>query len=139
MEQGGNFHQRHQDRHQQQEQQQQQQQQKQQSGLLVTRILLVLLMAVTMSETVMAQQEHPAGIYWKDLGVTVNGNNSHVLLHPFSGFVANGQVCGLLGPSGSGKSTFLAALSQSSTQHTGGAVWVVDENGKLALPTPPSV
>mmetsp|Transcript_11253 Transcript_11253/g.16592 ORF Transcript_11253/g.16592 Transcript_11253/m.16592 type:complete len:668 (+) Transcript_11253:160-2163(+) len=53
------------------------------------------------------------------------------LLHPSSGFVKNGHICGILGPSGAGKSTLLAALSghtlKSSNLHIHGSVWLEEE------------
>ena len=50
-----------------------------------------------------------SGLSWTDLSVKTS--QGHHLLHPTSGFVASGQVCGVLGPSGSGKTTFLSSLS----------------------------
>jgi ABC-type polysaccharide/polyol phosphate transport system ATPase subunit len=70
------------------------------------------------------------GIWWKDLGVMQK--NGHFLLNPFSGFVENGHVCGIIGPSGSGKSTFLAALGGSTLKqsglHVSGSVWIVSND-----------
>ena len=36
------------------------------------------------------------GIFWDNLGCRTQAGD--VILKPFSGFVANGQVCGILGP-----------------------------------------
>ena len=48
------------------------------------------------------------GVFWEDLQVVAADGT--VLLEPFSGSVANGQLCGILGPSGAGKTTFLSAI-----------------------------
>ncbi|KAL9187031.1 hypothetical protein ACHAXT_010751 [Thalassiosira profunda] len=49
------------------------------------------------------------------------------LLHPSSGFVPDGSLCGIIGPSGAGKSTFLNALGGTTPQgagvHLTGSVW----------------
>ena len=50
------------------------------------------------------------GIVWENLSITTT-DGRHVILHPFSGRVPAGQVCGLLGPSGAGKSSFMSALA----------------------------
>ncbi len=53
-----------------------------------------------------------------------DGNTNHCLddsswlLHPTSGFVPRGKLCGIIGPSGAGKSTFLNALGGATL--TGG-------------------
>jgi len=49
-----------------------------------------------------------AGIYWQDLSVETSSNVT--LLHAFSGFIATGELCGIIGPSGSGKSSLLRTL-----------------------------
>jgi ABC-type multidrug transport system ATPase subunit len=49
------------------------------------------------------------GLFWQDLSVVAADEN--VLLHPSSGFVESGHVCGILGPSGAGKSTFLSSIA----------------------------
>jgi len=50
------------------------------------------------------------------------------LLHPSSGLVKNGQICGIIGPSGSGKSTLLSALGGTIKSESGknvhGVVWI---------------
>jgi len=49
------------------------------------------------------------------------------LLHPSSGFVENGSLCGIIGPSGAGKSTLLSALGGTTPRSSGvfltGSVW----------------
>jgi ABC-type transport system involved in cytochrome bd biosynthesis fused ATPase/permease subunit len=71
------------------------------------------------------------GMWWKDLGV-MQKNGHSFLLNPFSGFVENGHVCGIIGPSGSGKSTLLAALGGSTLKqsglHVSGSVWIVSND-----------
>lgn len=63
----------------------------------------------------------PNGIYWHDLSVQTSSNVT--LLHPFSGFVAAGELCGIIGPSGAGKSTFLHILGGRSELEQSGTVW----------------
>jgi len=50
----------------------------------------------TVSLDVPLPVEPSEGLLWQDLSVTTP-DSTH-LLHPSSGFVANGQVCGILGP-----------------------------------------
>jgi len=54
------------------------------------------------------------------------------LLHPSSGCVPNGSLCGILGPSGAGKSTFLNALGQTTSGNSGlhltGSIWYSDNS-----------
>lgn len=60
------------------------------------------------------------GIFWEDL--TCVSQNGDVILHPCSGFVTNGDVCGILGPSGAGKSTLMSIIAgrpQASLQIEG--------------------
>ena len=56
------------------------------------------------------------------------------LLHPSSGFVPNGSLCGILGPSGAGKSTFLNALGQTTSSNSGlhltGSIWYSDNHNQ---------
>ena len=45
------------------------------------------------------------GIRWRNLAVTIDDHDrsytkTQFLLHPSSGFVANGSLCGIIGPSG---------------------------------------
>ena len=55
------------------------------------------------------------GLVWQDLSVaTTDKNEGVVLLHPCTGRIPAGEICGLLGPSGAGKSTFLRALAGKS-------------------------
>ncbi|CAB9504643.1 Putative white-brown complex homolog protein 30 [Seminavis robusta] len=63
-----------------------------------------------------------AGIFWENLSCSTANEVS--ILNPSSGFVANGQVCGILGPSGSGKSTFLSIMAgrQEASLSVGGFV-----------------
>lgn len=76
------------------------------------------------------------GIIWRDLSVSIqksfnnndeinidnddNNNDDdndihhherHYIVHPCSGILLNGQVCGIIGPSGSGKTSFLSAIA----------------------------
>lgn len=96
------------------------------------------------------------GFRWKDLSVSSSirdhgegragtahapkgGNcNSKVLLHPSSGFVENGHICGIIGPSGAGKSTLLSALGgtalKSSRVQVSGAVWLDEESDSPGEP-----
>lgn len=75
----------------------------------------------------------PNGIHWQDLSVRTTSSNT-TLLHPCSGVVTMGELCGILGPSGAGKSTFLHSLrlgggssrsSRSSSEQleSSGMVW----------------
>jgi len=70
------------------------------------------------------KKENAAYVHYED-------DDGHYLLHPSSGYVKNGHICGVLGPSGSGKSTLLAALSghtlKSSNLHVYGSVWLDEE------------
>ena len=54
------------------------------------------------------------------------------MLHPSSGCVPNGSLCGILGPSGAGKSTFLNALGQTTSGNSGlhltGSIWYSDNS-----------
>mgnify|MGYP005840120477 CR=1 FL=1 len=63
------------------------------------------------------------GVLWQGLGV-VASNSGEYILHPSSGFVENGHICGVLGPSGAGKTTLLASLAgrPDSTLHVFGKV-----------------
>lgn len=82
-----------------------------------------------------------AGIVWQDLSLTTTDGKT-IILHPFSGRVAAGQVCGILGPSGAGKTSFLTALAglttlldvdgQVYTYHrtTTTQNWTIDHNDK---------
>lgn len=49
------------------------------------------------------------GLLWQGLSVATSSND--YLLHPTSGFVENGHICGILGPSGAGKTTFLSSIA----------------------------
>lgn len=53
------------------------------------------------------------GLLWQDLSV-VTSHSGEYLLHSSSGFVANGDVCGVLGPSGSGKQFSIKQKTKSS-------------------------
>ena len=97
--------------------------------------LLFLLIApfVTLSSCALSSSSENDGIYWNDLSVTTKAASSNAnvtttstLVHSFSGWVANGQACGIIGPSGAGKSTFLAALggSCSASLRVHGDVWL---------------
>lgn len=68
-----------------------------------TLYLTVALPAPTSAE------DPSGGLLWQDLSVVTPDN--HYLLHPSSGFVENGAVCGILGPSGAGKTTFLSSIA----------------------------
>lgn len=60
------------------------------------------------------------GLLWQGLSVATSSND--YLLHPTSGFVENGHICGILGPSGAGKTTFLSSIAgrpESSLQVNG--------------------
>ena len=58
-------------------------------------------------------------------GVYANSLEETYLLEPCSGFVPNGQLCGIIGPSGAGKSTLLTCLSQAACcRNMGGSVWL---------------
>jgi ABC-type multidrug transport system ATPase subunit len=61
------------------------------------------------------------GLVWSDLSVV--SDQGKVLLDDFSGTVANGEICGVMGPSGSGKSSFLAALGGHQTLSVHGQVY----------------
>lgn len=50
------------------------------------------------------------GLLWQGLSVLTSDSREY-LLHPCSGFVPNGQVCGVLGPSGAGKTTLLSVIA----------------------------
>ena len=94
------------------------------------------------------------GLRWRNLGVSLepcplttalmldeynnisesfDGKHQHCLddsmwlLHPSSGIVENGKLCGIIGPSGAGKTSFLNALGgttpRSSGLHLTGSVW----------------
>ena len=79
--------------------------------VLMLDISIVAVVATTTDET-NAEEIERSGLSWNDLSVkTSNSKHDHYLLHPTSGFIENGQVCGVLGPSGSGKTTFLSSLS----------------------------
>jgi ABC-type uncharacterized transport system YnjBCD ATPase subunit len=57
-------------------------------------------------------------LVWDNLSVNVSTTltgNDVVLLHPTSGQVPAGHLCGILGSSGAGKSTFLRALAGMSS------------------------
>lgn len=82
-----------------------------------TALLLVVATAISAkrtSEDVVGDRSSDdasqQGLVWNDLSVQVvatprfSKNGSICILHPCSGFVANGRLCGILGPSGSGKS-----------------------------------
>ncbi|KAL7544414.1 hypothetical protein ACHAWF_007800 [Thalassiosira exigua] len=96
------------------------------------------------------------GLRWRDLGVSlehcphttsqaldrylykgdaegVGGgclDDSVWILHPCSGHVPHGSLCGILGPSGAGKSTLLAALGGTTPRRAGlhltGSVWYAE-------------
>ena len=68
-----------------------------------------------------------AGIHWSNLSVSTD--DGAVLVHSFSGSIANGHACGVIGPSGAGKSCFLAALGGASSLHVGGYIWRLDADG----------
>ncbi|KAL7534006.1 hypothetical protein ACHAXR_008946 [Thalassiosira sp. AJA248-18] len=57
-------------------------------------------------------------------------DDSEWLLHPSTGFVENGSLCGIIGPSGAGKTTFLSALGGTTPRSSGvyltGSVWYED-------------
>lgn len=91
------------------------------------------------------------GLKWQDLGVSLEScplttalmldkyndernhehdhclDDSEWLLHPSSGFIENGSLCGIIGPSGAGKTTFLSALGGTTPRSSGvyltGSVW----------------
>ena len=69
-----------------------------------------------------------AGVHWSELSVSTHDNKG--VVHPFSGSIANGQICGVIGPSGAGKSSFMTALGGSSTLNVDGRIWLRDENGE---------
>ena len=56
------------------------------------------------------------------------------LLHPSSGFVPKGSLCGIIGPSGAGKTTFLNALGgatiQSSHLSVTGSIYYSENDGE---------
>jgi ABC-type multidrug transport system ATPase subunit/ABC-type multidrug transport system permease subunit len=68
-----------------------------------------------------------SGIYWKDLSVSTD--EGAVIVHPFTGSIANGHACGVIGPSGAGKSSFLTALGGASSLHVGGNIWRLNADG----------
>lgn len=65
---------------------------------------------------VFCDQFFPSGLYWTNF--SVQHADGTFLVHPWSGFVANGHICGVLGPSGAGKSTTLNALGGSIPPHS---------------------
>ena len=107
------------------------------------------------------------GLRWKDLGVSLepcplttalmldkftNNNHNHPidanhhqhclddsfwLLHPTSGYIENGSLCGIIGPSGAGKTSFLNALGGTTPRSSGvyltGSVWY-EEDCSMSLP-----
>jgi ABC-type uncharacterized transport system YnjBCD ATPase subunit len=56
------------------------------------------------------QEEETGGIMWEHLSVATSDSGEY-LLHPSSGLVSNGHVCGVLGPSGAGKSTLVSTIA----------------------------
>ncbi|KAL3792307.1 hypothetical protein HJC23_006219 [Cyclotella cryptica] len=82
--------------------------------------------------------DHQGGLWWSGLGVSFEPCEKHTcnegrsddsiwLLHPSSGFVEDGSLCGILGPSGAGKTTLLNALGGTTPRGSGvfitGSVW----------------
>ena len=59
----------------------------------------------------------------KDDGTKKNNDHcledSSWLLHPTSGYVPRGSLCGIIGPSGAGKSTFLNSLGGATVNGAG--------------------
>jgi ABC-type multidrug transport system ATPase subunit len=70
---------------------------------------------------------HDAGLYWSNMSV-IHASGVPIL-HPFSGFLENGQICAVIGPSGSGKSSLLNAIGGCSDLPVKGDVWIHNENG----------
>jgi ABC-type uncharacterized transport system fused permease/ATPase subunit len=82
-----------------------------QSGLLLIFVLTCLPLAQSQGTRLSQQQDdnhtHHAksGIRWRNLAVTIGNRdrqnpNPQFLLHPSSGSVENGSLCGIIGPSG---------------------------------------
>jgi len=60
-------------------------------------------------------------------------DDSAWLLHPTSGFVPRGKLCGIIGPSGAGKSTFLNALGGATLNgavYVTGTIYYDEDNGE---------
>ena len=90
----------------------------------VTRVTLLALIHFLhcFLSKVTAYPDPDVGIHWRDL--TVQTSSNITLLHSFSGFVANGELCGIIGPSGSGKSTLLHILGGRSNVEHSGHIWL---------------
>jgi len=82
-----------------------------QGGLLIFCKLIILLQLAQASlhdeqYKLTNHNNYKSGLNWRNLAVTIGGsrdtnnNQPNFLLHPSSGFVENGSLCGIIGPSG---------------------------------------
>ena len=85
-------------------------------------LVFVLVSSVWAKRTDDRTGDNDTGLVWQDL-VLSTPDGKHVLVHPFSGKVPAGTLCGILGPSGAGKSSFLSALAGLSSLSMEGQVY----------------
>lgn len=81
-------------------------------SLLVPLLLLLLTPSLGKDGN---NDDDDGGLVWEDLSLTADPKGDATILHPFSGRVPAGQVCGLLGPSGAGKTSFMSALADRTS------------------------